>query len=114
MRSRVLLTLTIALLMFCLLACSKQPAENATSSMDNTAATSSAPGEAAGTPSEPAKARTERAKPEARPAVIPSGTVLTVRLGEAVGSKISGRIKFMDKGSMGKFVMVEPMEVTKS
>jgi hypothetical protein len=89
MRSRVLVTFTIVLLMFCLLACSKQPAENATSSVDNTAATSSAPGEAAGTPSEPAKARTERAKPEARPAVIPSGTVLTVRLGEAVGSKIS-------------------------
>lgn len=91
MRSRVLLTSIIVFLTFCLLACSKQPADNATSSMDNTATTSSAPGEAApaNNPSEPAKARTERAKPEARPAVIPSGTVLTVRLGEAVGSKIS-------------------------
>jgi hypothetical protein len=91
MRSRVLLTSIIVFLTFCLLACSKQPADNATSSMDNTATTSSAPGEAApaNNPSEPAKARTERAKPEARSAVIPSGTVLTVRLGEAVGSKIS-------------------------
>ena len=25
-------------------------------------------------------------------------------------AKISGRIKFMDKGSMGKFVMIEPVE----
>jgi hypothetical protein len=25
-------------------------------------------------------------------------------------AKISGRIKFMDRGSMGKFVMIEPME----
>jgi large subunit ribosomal protein L27 len=25
-------------------------------------------------------------------------------------AKISGRIKFMDKGSMGKFVMIEPFE----
>ena len=25
-------------------------------------------------------------------------------------AKISGRIKFLDKGSMGKFVMVEPLE----
>ncbi len=25
-------------------------------------------------------------------------------------AKISGRIKFMDKGSMGKFVMIEPLE----
>ena len=26
-------------------------------------------------------------------------------------AKITGRIKFLDKGSMGKFVMVEPLEV---
>ena len=26
-------------------------------------------------------------------------------------AKISGRIKFMDKGSMGRFVMIEPLEV---
>jgi hypothetical protein len=25
-------------------------------------------------------------------------------------AKISGRIKFVDRGSLGKFVMVEPME----
>jgi large subunit ribosomal protein L27 len=25
-------------------------------------------------------------------------------------AKISGRIKFLNKGSMGKFVMVEPLE----
>jgi large subunit ribosomal protein L27 len=26
-------------------------------------------------------------------------------------AKITGKIKFLDKGSMGKFVMVEPVEV---
>ena len=26
-------------------------------------------------------------------------------------AKITGRIKFLDKGTMGKFVMVEPVEV---
>jgi len=29
-------------------------------------------------------------------------------------AKISGRIKFLDKGSMGKFVMIEPVELAKS
>jgi len=41
-----------------------------------------------------------------------------IQAGENVGrgkddtlfAKISGRIKFLDKGSMGKFVMVEPLE----
>ncbi len=27
-------------------------------------------------------------------------------------AKITGKIKFLDKGSMGKFVMVEPVEVS--
>ena len=26
-------------------------------------------------------------------------------------AKVTGKIKFLDKGSMGKFVMVEPLEV---
>jgi len=26
-------------------------------------------------------------------------------------AKITGRIKFVDRGSLGKFVMIEPMEV---
>ena len=27
-------------------------------------------------------------------------------------AKVTGKIKFLDKGTMGKFVMVEPVEVT--
>ena len=30
--------------------------------------------------------------------------------GDTLFAKISGRLKFLDKGSSGKFVMVEPME----
>ena len=29
-------------------------------------------------------------------------------------AKISGRIKFMDRGSMGKYVMIEPIETAKA
>ena len=56
--------------------------------------------------------------------VVPGGTIIVrqrgtrVKPGLNVGrgkddtlfAKISGRIKFMDKGSMGKFVMIEPLE----
>ena len=58
--------------------------------------------------------------------VVPGGTIIVrqrgtrVKPGLNVGrgkddtlfAKISGRIKFMDKGSMGKFVMVEPRSGT--
>jgi len=52
--------------------------------------------------------------------IVPGGTIITpVKPGLNVGrgkddtlfAKITGRIKFLNKGSMGKFVMVEPMEV---
>jgi large subunit ribosomal protein L27 len=56
--------------------------------------------------------------------VVPGGTIIVrqrgtrVKPGLNVGrgkddtlfAKITGRIKFMDKGSMGKFVMIEPVE----
>src|SRR6476619_929689 len=56
--------------------------------------------------------------------IVPGGTIIVrqrgtrVKPGLNVGrgkddtlfAKISGRIKFLDKGSMGKFVMVEPLE----
>jgi large subunit ribosomal protein L27 len=56
--------------------------------------------------------------------VVPGGTIIVrqrgtrVKPGLNVGrgkddtlfAKISGRIKFLNKGSMGKFVMVEPIE----
>ena len=57
--------------------------------------------------------------------VVPGGTIIVrqrgtrVKPGLNVGrgkddtlfAKISGRIKFLNKGQMGKFVMVEPMEI---
>jgi len=61
-----------------LLACSK-PADNTTSdNSETTAPAAQAPGKAQ-----------PKAKVEAKPVVVPAGTQLTVRLGEAVGSKIS-------------------------
>jgi hypothetical protein len=73
-----LLAITIALyLSFALLACSSKPSDTAGGN-EATAPEAAAQKEAA-----------EKAKPAAKPVVLPAGTVLTVRLGEAVGSKIS-------------------------
>ncbi len=60
--------------------------------------------------------------------LVPGGTIIVrqrgtrVKPGLNVGrgkddtlfAKITGRIKFLDKGSMGKFVMVEPVELTEN
>jgi len=80
MRSR-LAVLTLGLyLSFVLLACSKKP--------DQTTDTSSTtPAPAANTPQAQPKAEPKRVKAE--PIIVPAGTALTVRLGQAVGSKIS-------------------------
>jgi large subunit ribosomal protein L27 len=57
--------------------------------------------------------------------VVPGGTIIVrqrgtrVKPGLNVGrgkddtlfAKVTGRIKFVDRGSMGRFVMVEPVEV---
>jgi hypothetical protein len=72
MRSR-LAALTLSLyLTFIVLGCSKPPASNAPESTEPTAPPKS-------------QAKTEPVKP----VVVPAGTMLTVRLGESVGSKIS-------------------------
>lgn len=78
MRSR-LAALTLGLyLAVALLACSKPPTSSDTS-QSNEAGTAA-----------PGAAKAPAAKAEApKPVVIPAGTVLTVRLGEALGSKIS-------------------------
>ena len=44
--------------------------------------------------------------------VVPGGTI--IGKDDTLFAKISGRIKFLDKGSMGKFVMIEPVELAKS
>jgi hypothetical protein len=47
----------------------------------------------------------EKAKPQPKPVVLPAGTVLTVRLGEAVGSKIS------QPGQTFSATLAQPVEV---
>ena len=82
MRSRALQLILAALLAGVLASCSK-PANDATA---NTADQNGAsPSTTEGTAAEGKTAR----KAEEQPVVIPAGTTLTVRLGEAVGSKIS-------------------------
>jgi hypothetical protein len=83
MRSRVLLSVLAACLLFALTACSSKPSDSAA---DQNAGSSSAGGNSGGGM---ASSGREAAKPAAEAVVIPAGTTLTVRLGEALGSKIS-------------------------
>jgi hypothetical protein len=77
MRSRALLSLIACSLLFALVACSNKPA---TDSAANTTDQNAPSGGEGGS----------KASPAARVAVVvPAGTTLTVRLGEALGSKIS-------------------------
>jgi hypothetical protein len=88
MRSRfAVLTLGLYLSLV-LLACSKKP--------DQSTDTTQPPDASAPAETQPAQAQPRRTQPKAEPKpvkaepiVIPSGTTLTVRLGEALGSKIS-------------------------
>ena len=92
MRSRLLALSLIACLAVAPLACSKKPADNTTTTDNSTASPNGeAPNNADNNQAAPLQNApvTERAKPEPKPVVLPSGTVLTVRMGEAVGSKIS-------------------------
>jgi hypothetical protein len=93
MRSRLLALSLIACLAVAPLACSKKPADNTTSTDNSTAGPNgAAPNSADNTSQVPPPQNApmpEKAKPEPKPVVLPAGTVLTVRMGEAVGSKIS-------------------------
>jgi hypothetical protein len=89
MRSR-LVTLTVILyLSFAVLGCSKSPESASNSTGENTA-----PDKAAKPKPEPAKS-----------VVIPAGTIITVRLGQAVGSKIS------EAGQSFSATVTSPVEV---
>jgi hypothetical protein len=84
MRSRwAVLTLGIYLT-FALLACSKQPDQTSDNSAATPAATAPADTQATEAQKAPQKAPVRR-----EPLVVPADTVLSVRLGDAVGSKIS-------------------------
>ena len=88
MRTR-LTALTLGLyLSFAVLGCNKPaaPPDSSASPSSSDGSSSSAPGgDAAGSGSAMSKMKPEPAKP----LVVPAGTVLTVRLGQTVGSKIS-------------------------
>jgi hypothetical protein len=85
MRRLVALTLSL-FLSFILLDCNRKPADS-TAANDNGTTTSSEPEKSAG--SEMANTKSPVKTEIAQPLVVPAGTVLTVRLGQAVGSKIS-------------------------
>ncbi len=83
MRPRALLVLLVISFLLALAACSKPSNEQASNSAANTANApeSNAPG---------SNQNAARTRPTARqPLVVPAGTTITVRLSEAVGSKIS-------------------------
>jgi len=90
MRSRIFLSLLASSLLFAGAACSSKPAAN------DSAADQNAPAGASGsnTSGNSGGGSMSNSAREAKPApvevvVVPAGTTLTVRLGEAVGSKIS-------------------------
>jgi len=87
MRSRVSVLALGLYLSFILLACNKKPDQTADTSATNPApaAANQAPAAPAQTPPPPAPV----AEPKPEPIVVPAGTALTVRLTQAVGSKIS-------------------------
>ena len=76
MRSRLVALILGIYLCFAVLGCNKAPTDSAT-------------GDASANGSNPDMSKSDVAKEEAKPLVIPAGKVLTVRLGQAVGSKIS-------------------------
>jgi len=85
MHSRLaVLTLSLCLL-FSVVACSKKTDQTSDQTANNSANTPPASTPAATAPVEKA----EPAKPKVETFTIPAGTTLTVRLGQAVGSKIS-------------------------
>jgi hypothetical protein len=108
MRSCGLCVLSI-LLLFALVACSHKPADTTSNSASNSASNMGAPANttpsntdagnatnSSNNPATPAPAPTTAAAPAVapvpappQPVVIPAGTTLTVRLGNALGSKIS-------------------------
>lgn len=84
MRSRAVLSISAILILVLLIACSSKPSTDATNTDPN--APSSGSG-STGSDSTGTKKSASRSVAEA--VTIPAGTVLTVRLGQALGSKIS-------------------------
>jgi len=88
------------LLILALLGCSKKPEQPATSTDQNQPA-----GTESGNPSAPKTGMAERKPEAAKPIVVPAGTVITVRLNDAVGTKIS------QSGQTFSATVAQPVEV---
>src|SRR6266705_6609453 len=96
MRNR-LVALTLGLyLSFVVLGCKSKPADSTASNSNDSSGTSATPNDntaASGSNTGSGSAMSNmksQGKPEApKPLIVPAGTVLTVRLGQSVGSKIS-------------------------
>ena len=107
MPSRLLSVALALYLSVVLFACSKARDNSSQASPEGSPAAQEQETAASSTPASPArKGTTQPAKAQApQPVVIPSGTVLTVRLGEAVGSKISSA------GQSFSATLADPVEV---
>jgi hypothetical protein len=101
MRTRRWLSFMSFLLLLTLVVCSKPSSDSAAKPADQTTATPS--GAAAG--SEPNSSAPPAGVSQAQPVVVPAGTTLTVRLGQAVGSKIS------EPGQSFSATLSSPVEV---
>jgi hypothetical protein len=90
MRSR-LVTLTLGLyLALTLLACSsKPPADSTADSTSTEGSTAAGTEKSSGSSAKAARSKAAAPAPAPQPVVVPAGTQLTVRLGEALGSKLS-------------------------
>jgi len=105
MRLRSLALFLSLLLSFALMACSSKSSDS-TSNSAAPGADNSATNAAGNTEKGGAKAsKSEKAKPEVKAVVVPAGTVITVRLGNAVGSKIS------TPGQSFTATLAQPIEV---
>jgi hypothetical protein len=90
MRSRGWLFVISFLLLAALVACSKPSSNTAANPAEqNTAAQPGATGGSAASSSAAPASEAAKEPAEPQPVVVPAGTILTVRLGQAVGSKIS-------------------------
>jgi hypothetical protein len=102
MQSRPSVLLLSLLLTFSLLSCGKKPESSAATS-DQNQPTTGAEANKSGTEKSPVA---ESRKPEAaKPIVVPTGTVITVRLAQAVGTKIS------QSGQTFRASVAQPVEV---
>ena len=92
MRSRAVLLVFACALLFALTACSKKPSDSAANTANPPAdSTSNSADQNAPPPSDSGRSMPNASRPPAarKVVVVPAGTTLTVRLGEALGSKIS-------------------------